>query len=75
MSSVKERIFGAVTVMSEKDAGTLWKIIIDNFSVWNDIPEVKPDELDRKMLSEMESDPDCREFISETEAMHELGLM
>ena len=26
MSNIKERILGAVTVMSEKDANSLWKI-------------------------------------------------
>lgn len=31
MSAVKERIFGAVTVMNESDAQALWNIIIKNF--------------------------------------------
>ena len=29
MSNIKERILGAVTVMSDNDANTLWKIIIE----------------------------------------------
>ena len=41
MSNIKERILGAVTVMSEKDANSLWKIIIDNFSSWSDIEEIE----------------------------------
>ena len=61
MSNVKERILGAVTVMSEKDANTLWGIIIENFPSWNNIEEI-------------EKNPDCRNFISSEEALKELGL-
>ena len=74
MSNIKERILGAVTVMSEKDAKTLWKIIIDNFPSWDDIDEVEPDEIDLAMLREAETDPDCQTFVSSEEAMKELGL-
>ena len=74
MSNVKERILGAVTVMSEHDANTLWKIIIDNFSSWEDIPEVEPDEVDAEMLKETERDPDCQSFVPSDEAMREIGL-
>ncbi|MCH5209442.1 MAG: hypothetical protein J1F01_00610 [Oscillospiraceae bacterium] len=74
MSNVKERILGAVTVMSEKDADTLWKIIIDNFSSWEDIEEIEPDALDVAMLQEIETHPDCKSFVSNDEAMKELGL-
>ncbi|MDO5399093.1 MAG: hypothetical protein Q4G33_14330 [bacterium] len=74
MSDIKERILGAVTVMSEQDAGTLWKIIINNFSSWDGIDEIDPDEIDKKLLAEATSDSECHEFISEAEAMRELGL-
>ncbi|MCD8181406.1 MAG: hypothetical protein LUF26_08010 [Firmicutes bacterium] len=74
MSNVKERIFGAVTVMSEADAGRLWEIIINNFSDWSDIKTVAPDALDLKMLKEIETNPDCKSFMSDDEAMKELGL-
>ena len=75
MSNVKERILGAVTVMSEKDAVMLWEIIINNFSEWESIEEIKPDKLDLAMLQEIENNPDCRTFVSSDEAMRELGLM
>ena len=73
MSNVKERLLGAITVMSEKDANALWKIIIDNFS-WNDIESVTPDKTDRKMLSDIERDPDCKVFVPADEVVKELGL-
>lgn len=74
MSDVKERIVGAVTVMSETDANTLWKLIIDNFSEWENIEEIAPDETDIKMLQDIESNPDCQSFVSGEEAMKEIGL-
>ena len=70
MSNIKERILGAVTVMSEKDANSLWKIIIDNFSSWSDIEEIEPDKTDLDMLNEIE----CKTFVSSDEAMKELGI-
>ena len=74
MSNIKERILGAVTVMSEKDANALWKIIIDNFPSWDDIGEVEPDDVDIAMLRETEVNPDCKIFVSSEETMKELGL-
>ncbi len=74
MSDVKERILGAVTVMTDNDAKKLWKIIIDNFALWNDIEEVVPDKTDKAMLKDIENDPDCQSFLSEHDAMKELGL-
>lgn len=74
MSNVKERILCAVTIMSEQDAATLWKLIINNFSSWNVIEEVEPDEIDRQLLAEAADDLECHEFISAAEAMRELGI-
>jgi len=34
---------------------------------WDDIKEEKPDEIDLKMLKETESDPECHEFIKESD--------
>ncbi|MCD7904732.1 MAG: hypothetical protein LUG24_03985 [Clostridiales bacterium] len=69
MTAVKERIFGAITIMNNCDAEKLWHIIETNFCNhdWDDIEEVEPDEWDLQMLSEIESDPDCKEFVSEEE--------
>ncbi|MCM1388149.1 MAG: hypothetical protein NC231_12545 [Bacillus sp. (in: Bacteria)] len=75
MSAVKERILGAVTVMNENDAQTLWNIIAQKFGInWEDIEEVRPDEWDMQMLHEIKTNPECCEFVSEENAMKELGL-
>lgn len=72
MSNIKERILGAVTIMSDYDAEIVWKLIVDRFSTtsWDDIP----DEIDLQMLKEIDTNPDCHEFISSEEAMKILGL-
>ena len=34
MSNIKERILGAITVMSDEDAHTVWKIIL-KLGIWS----------------------------------------
>lgn len=77
MTAVKERILGAVSIMDESDAVSLWEYILSCFSPrsFDDIEEVEPDEWDIKMLKEIEADPDCREFVSSEDAMKEIGLL
>lgn len=76
MSAVKERILGAVTVMNENDAQILWNVITQTFSEsWENIEEIKPDDWDLQMLDEIKENPECREFMSEEDAMKELGLV
>ena len=41
MSNVKERILGAVTIMSEKDAEKVWNLIQSAFAL-NNVEEVAP---------------------------------
>ena len=75
MSAVKERILGAVTVMNENDAQILWNMIAQTFGVnWENIEEAKPDDWDMQMLGEIKDNPECHEFVSEEDAMKELGL-
>lgn len=76
MTAIKERILGAVSVMSDEDAEIIWELILNNFpkKTWNDIETVIPDEWDLKMLSDIKTDPDCKEFISAEDAMKELEL-
>ncbi len=77
MSAVKERILGAVSIMDDSDAESLWEYILSTFqprSSWDEIEEVEPDEIDLMMLKEIEEDPECHEFISSEELMKELGL-
>lgn len=76
MSNVKERIIGAVTIMSEQDAIQIWNTIVTTFRdrAWASIPEEAPDETDLEMLADIETNPDCKEFVSHEEAMKLLGL-
>lgn len=43
-------------------------------SNWDNIEEIEPDEFDLQMFHEIESNPECKEFITSEEAMKELGL-
>ena len=36
---------------------------------WDNIEEVEPDEIDLRMMADIETNPDCNEFISEEELM------
>ena len=42
MSDIKERIIGAVTIMSEKEAEKVWNLIQSAFFL-SDVEEVKPE--------------------------------
>lgn len=76
MSNVKERILGAVTVMSDYDAEIVWKLILNRFSdiSWDNVESEAPDEIDLQMLNEIKNNPECHEFVSSEMAMKELGL-
>ncbi len=78
MTAVKERIIGAVSLMNEKEAEFFWKLIQNRYVIspkrWNDIDAVEPDEIDLMMLQEIENNPDCHEFVSQEDALKELGL-
>ncbi|MBQ3647096.1 MAG: hypothetical protein IJM82_02410 [Synergistaceae bacterium] len=78
INALKERIFGAVTVMNEKETRRLWGIIADEFGEgekdWDLIPEEAPDEIDLQMLKEIGEDSDCHEFIPANEAEKILGI-
>lgn len=41
---------------------------------WSDIEEVEPDDIDLKILDEIENNPDCKEFVSSAELKKELNL-
>ena len=77
MTAVKERIIGAVSIMSDRDADIFWHIIQKHFTapdLFANIEEVEPDEVDLMMLKEIENNPYCHEFISQEELMKELNL-
>ena len=67
MTAVKERIIGAVSIMSDKDANIFWHIIQKHFK----LPDTFADLI---MLKEIENNPDCHEFISQEELMKELNM-
>lgn len=74
MSAIKERLLGAITVMSEEEALSLWLTISKSHTSWNDIEEVEPDEFDLQMLEEIENNPECQEFISQEELLKTLNM-
>ena len=74
MSAIKERLFGAITVMSEEEAHALWLTISASHADWDEIEEVTPDEIDLQMLHEIDRNPDCKEFVSQEEALEILGM-
>ena len=61
MSNVKERIFGAVTIMSEEDAVKVWNLIQGAVALSN-AEEVAP------------YDPDYQPSISQEDLMKELEI-
>lgn len=46
----------------------------NKYDDWDAIETITPDEWDLKMLSDIKTNPDCKEFISADEAMKELNL-
>ncbi len=65
MTPVKEKIIGAVTVMTDNDAESFWKLIEKKYAPsWEDIEEEEPDSIDIQMLEAIRNDPDCHEFTN-----------
>ncbi len=63
MSNIKERLLGAITVMSEENAAQLWEFVLTlSGNGWDAIEEEEPDETDLRMIREAETDPDCRDY-------------
>lgn len=74
MSNIKERILGAVTIMSERDAEKVWELIQGTFALTN-AEEVEPE------VDELEALNACRNgkaeyqpVISHENLIKELGL-
>ena len=74
MSSVKERILGAVTVMNESDAQKIWDLIQATFTL-NNADAVLPDSEEIQALNSYHAgDPEYQPFVSQEELMKELEL-
>ena len=68
MLAVKERIMGAVTVMSEEDANKFWRILQQNYGYGLESVEPTKDEIEA--LDAYESgDPEYQATISQEDAM------
>lgn len=78
MTAIKERIIGAVSLMSDKEAENFWTLIQEHYVIspktWDNIDTAEPDDIDLQLLREIENDPECHEFVSSADAMKELGL-
>ena len=69
MSNVKERIIGAVTIMSE-----VWNLIQASF-ILSDVEEIEPDPEELEALRRYEAgEPDYQPSISAENLKRELGL-
>lgn len=74
MSNVKERILGAITIMSEKDAEKVWELIQATF-ILNNAEEVVPDPEELEALRAYQNgDPEYQPYITHDELMKELGI-
>ena len=74
MSGIKERILGAVTIMSEEDAQKVWDLIQTTFSLAN-LEEVVPDAEETAILEAYHAGVDeYQPVISHEELLKELGL-
>ncbi len=61
MSEIKERIVGALSIMSDEDAESVWAFIRDGYVVktktWDDIDEDEPDAAEMELIKKYNSDP------------------
>lgn len=69
-------IYITVATSVKVDKPSKEKTAIENLSPRSreNIEEIVPDEWDLKMLKDIETDPDCHEFIPREELLKELGI-
>ena len=74
MLNVKERIVGAVTIMSNEDAEKVWNMIQATFALAN-AEEVEPEDEELLALEAYHNgDPEYAPSVSHEELIKELGL-
>ncbi|MCD8053496.1 MAG: hypothetical protein LUF00_05545 [Lachnospiraceae bacterium] len=74
MSSVKERIFGAVTIMSEDEAWKVWELIQATFRLAN-AEAVDPEDDEITALNAYHNgSPEYQPGISQEDLIRELGI-
>lgn len=78
MSAVKERLIGAITIMTENEALLLWEDLKNSYTQRNNLSEVEetePTEEEIKILDAFENgDPDYATDTSIEDLKNELGL-
>ena len=78
MSAVKERLIGAITIMTENEALLLWEDLKNSYTPRNNLSEVEetePSEEEIKILDAFENDdPDYAPDTSIEDLKNELGL-
>ena len=78
MSAVKERLIGAITIMTENEALLLWEDLKNSYTQRNNLSEVEetePTEEEIKILDAFENDdPDYAPDTSIEDLPNELGL-
>lgn len=78
MSAVKERLIGAITLMTENEALLLWEDLKNSYTQRNNLSEVEetePTEEEIKILDAFENDdPDYAPDTSIEDLKNELGL-
>ena len=74
MSNIKERIFGAVTVMSEADAQKVWELILSTFAL-NNVEQIIPDPDEQAAMDAYKNgNPDYQPSVSQEDLIRDLNL-
>lgn len=74
MTAIKERIIGAITIMTDQDAEKIWNLIQTNFKLEH-LESVPPTDDDLYALQEYHNgNPEYTVSFSTDDVMRELGL-
>jgi|GEM_PF-250189 len=75
MTAVKEKLIGAITIMSDGEAKALWEMIKKNYIIKKRIEEVPPTEEEIKIMDAYEGgDEKYQSYMTHDEVLRELGL-
>ena len=64
----------AIKFLQKQSRSTKERIVTAINSLLSGIEEIEPDKTDLEMLNEIETNPECKTFVSADEAMKELGI-
>ena len=77
MSNIKERIIGAITVLTDDDAEKIWYFLQENFpqKSWDNIEEIEATEEETQIISDYENGKDeYQPYMSHEDVLKEIGL-